>query len=103
MLFVAGDLNGYHVKMGRTFPLYLSTHDPAHRVNLCCHVLDNLPSFKRLEDMLRSVSNWFSNSSQRRDAYAAVQASLALPEHAFVAICQTRWLTQAHALKVGLC
>lgn len=97
---LAGDLNGFHAKMQRTFPLYLGTHDPAHRVNLCCHVLDNVGSFKKLEDMLRAISNWFSNSPQRRDAYASVQSALALPEHSFVSICQTRWLTQASALKI---
>lgn len=89
-----GQHNGVFTRATRTLsPFAVSTHCPAHRVNLAATDLKS-PILSTLTNMSHAISNHFSKSSKRQNAYQLVQQSLQLPAHKFLYGCATRWLSE---------
>lgn len=89
-----GQHNGVFVRASRSIaPFAMSTHCPAHRVNLCAASISSTV-LTTLEHLSTSLNHHFNKSSKRQLAYAAIQEKLGLPSHKLLYGCETRWLSE---------
>lgn len=57
--------NGVLKHLRDAFPFMLPTSCAAHKANLACEVIDKVPTFKYLCNLVKDVRNYFSNSPKR--------------------------------------
>lgn len=88
-----GKHNGVLVNLKReAFPYMLPTSCAAHKANLACEVIDNVPSFKYLCSLVKDTRNYFSNSPKRTTKLECFYKETGLKFKKMERIMEVRWM-----------
>lgn len=89
--------NGVLKHLRDAFPFMLPTSCAAHKANLACEVIDKVPAFKYLCNLVKDVRNYFSNSPKRTSKLKSACAEVDLKFKRIEKIIDVRWMPVSHA------
>lgn len=89
--------NGVLRHLRDAFPFMLPTSCAAHKANLACEVIDKVPSFKYLCNVVKDVRNYFSNSPKRTSKLKSACAEVDLKFKKIEKIIDVRWMPVSDA------
>ncbi|KAI8114372.1 hypothetical protein M9434_002497 [Picochlorum sp. BPE23] len=92
-----GNRNGVLKHLKDVFPYMLPTSCAAHKANLACEVIDKVPSFKYLCNLVKEVRNYFSNSPKRTASLQLAYKEVGLQFKKIEKIIDVRWMPVSDA------
>lgn len=95
-----GKLTGVAARIKERNKCLFITHCIAHRLALACNSAEKKITFcKHTENIIKSIYNFFSNSSKRTDTLRKYQEILEYPILKIKQIYEIRWLSWYEAVK----